>query len=319
VSRQGITGAAILGLLALLGLRVSAGMKPAGDLGPVDRGLLALTGPVQGGLNTVVDSTRSVFTGYLVLVGAAQENEQLSLDLAKARAAVAELGELRLENDRLRRLNELRARQPGKAVGATVIGRSTSARFRTVRIDQGTESGIASGDAVLSVDGAVGQVLRAGAGHADVLLLTDGLSAAGARIQDTRLRAVAAGDGGSTLQLGFVPRSDRSGVKEGDLVVTSGDDGVFPPGVPVGRISTIEMPETGLFLEVEVTPAAPLDRLEEILVIVDSGGGPFSLPGADFPGPPGPAPSDPLDFYAPDGPDLLPPDPPLEDGLGALP
>jgi hypothetical protein len=102
-------------------------------------------------------------------------------------------------------------------------------------------------------------------------------------------------------------------------VVTSGDDGVFPPGVPVGRISTIEMPETGLFLEVEVTPAAPLDRLEEILVIVDSGGGPFSLPGADFPGPPGPAPSDPLDFYAPDGPDLLPPDPPLEDGLGALP
>ena len=298
MSRQGFRGAAILGLLALLGLRVHAGMKPPEDLGAVDRGLLAMTGPVQGGLSSVIDAGRSVFTGYFALVGAAEENERLARELAAARAAVAELGELRLENDRLRRLNALRDRQSGEAVGATVIGRSTSARFRTVRIDQGTESGIEPGDAVLSVDGAVGQILRAGAGHADVLLLTDGLSAAGARIQDTRLRAVAAGDGGGTLQLGFVPRTDRGDVKEGDLVVTSGDDGVFPPGVPLGRIAAIDMPETGLFLEVEVAPAASLDRLEELLVVLDPGGGPFPLP----------------------APPRVPPPPPGEDdGLGLLP
>jgi len=300
VSRQGFRGAAILGLLALLGLRVHAGMKPPEDLGGVDRALLAVTGPVQGGLDSIIDGTRGVFTGYFALVGVAEENERLSTELSSAHAAIAELGELRLENDRLRRLNELRERQAGRTVGATVIGRSTSARFRTVRIDQGTESGVSAGDAVLSVDGAVGQILRAGAGHADVLLLTDGLSAAGARVQDSRLRAVAAGDGGATLQLGFVRRTDRSDVKEGDLVVTSGDDGVFPSGVPLGRIAAIDMPETGLFLEVELTPAAPLDRLEELLVVLDAGGGPFALP----------EPSQ----------DVMPPEPSVEDdGLGALP
>jgi len=315
VSRQGLRGAAILGLLALLGLRVHAGMKPPSDLGAVDRGLLALTGPIQSALDSVMDGSRSIFSGYFALVGVAEENEELRLELASARSAVAELGELRLENDRLRRLNELRDRRGGKAIGASVIGRSTSARFRTVRIDQGTSRGVEAGDAVLSVDGAVGQVLRAGVGHADVLLLTDGLSTAGARLQDSRLRGVAAGDGGATLQLGFVRRNDRSEVQEGNLVVTSGDDGVFPAGIPLGVVSTIEMPETGLFLEVELTPAASLERLEEVLVVLDPGDGPFTLPVAPAAAP------DSSHVSAPDaGPDsLLPPEAPLEDGLGALP
>jgi rod shape-determining protein MreC len=279
-------------------------MKPPEDLGVVDGALLAVTGPIQSGITAVISSARSVGTQYFALVGAAEENEQLRHDLAEARAAVAELGELRLANDRLRRLNELRARQAGRVVGATVIGRSTSARFRTVRINRGSNSGVATGNAVLSVDGAVGRILRAGARHADVLLLTDGLSAAGVRLQESRLRGVAAGDGGATLQLGFVPRTERAEVHQGDLVVTSGDDGVFPAGVPLGRIATVEIPETGLFLDIELTPAASLERLEELLVVLDAGVGPFSLtaPEVDLPS---------------DAP--LPPDPPLDDGVGALP
>lgn len=278
MSRPGLRAAAVLVMLALLGWHVHARSKPTGELNVADRGLLAVTGPIQATLASALGGVGGVWDHYIAVVGAAEENERLRDDLAAARAATAELIELRAENDRLRAVVALAHRVPGESVAASVIGRGTSTRFRTIRIDRGTDAGLDRGMPVVGPDGAVGRVLRASGGYADVLLLHDGLSAAGAVVQSSRMRGVLVGDGSETLSLGFVRRSDAGGVQVGDLLVTSGEDDVFPEGVALGTVIEATAPETGLFLTIRVEPAVDLDRLDEVLVVLDRGVGPFPAP-----------------------------------------
>jgi rod shape-determining protein MreC len=199
-----------------------------------------------------------------------------------ARSGLAELDELRYENERLRQLHGLRARAPGRTVAASVIGRGVSSRFHTLRIDRGARAGLQEGQGVIASGGAVGQVLRVSEQFADVLLLTDGLSTVGAVLQDSRLRGVAAGQGGEFLELGFIRRRELHEVSQGQLVVSSGEDGLFPEGVPLARVTQVRAPETGLFLEVTLESVADLDRVEVVLVIVEGGTGPFQFPQAEY-------------------------------------
>jgi|GEM_PF-615523 len=267
--------ATVLVMLALLGWHVHARRKPDAALSAPDRLLLQATGPLQRGLHGVTQAVGRLGSGYVALVGVADENEQLKSDLAAARTAAAELRELRGQNDRLRNLLDLRTRQPSESVAATVVGRGTSRRFRTLRIDRGSDDGVIKGMAVVALDGAVGQVLRTSGDYADVLLLRDGLAAAGAMVQESRLRGVVHG-GEDTLRMGYVRWSDSGGIKPGDPVVSSGEDGVFPPGVPLGTVASAEPPQTGLFLDIVLEPAVDVERLDEVLVLVDAGRGPYS-------------------------------------------
>ena len=280
MSRPGLKAAAVLALLALLGWHVHARSKPDTELNFADRILLSATGPVQRVLSGAVGHFGDVGSHYVWLVGVSKENEELRAELQLARAATTELNELQRENDRLRELVDLRPRTPGTTVAAAVVGRGTSSRFRTLRIDRGTDDGVDTGMAVVAPAGAVGRVLRASGSYADVLLLTDGLSAAGAVFQQSRLRGVVLGDGSGELQVGFVRRSDSISVVAGDTVVTSGEDDVFPAGVALGVVQRAEAPETGLFLDIDLEPAVELDRLEEVLVVLDRGVGPFAPPGS---------------------------------------
>ena len=277
MSRPALRAAVLLALLAVLGWHVHARLKPEADLNAADHLLLTVTGPVQGALTSAGDSVGGFFSGYFALVGVAKENEALRSELAIAQAAVAELAELRAQNDRLRALAELKERAPGRTIGAAVIGRGTSARFRTLRVDRGTADGLEPGMAVLADAGAVGRILRASAHYADVLLITDGLSAVGSIVQRSRLRAVAAGDGADLLELGYVRRADLAGVAEGDLIVTSGEDDVFPEGVPLATVVAAQAPETGLFVDVDLEPVVALDSVEEVAIVLDPGAGPYPL------------------------------------------
>jgi len=277
MSRPALRAAVLLALLAVLGWHVHARLKPEADLNAADHLLLTVTGPVQGALTSAGDSVGGFFSGYFALVGVAKENEALRSELAIAQAAVAELDELRAQNDRLRALAELKERAPGRTIGAAVIGRGTSARFRTLRVDRGTADGLEPGMAVLADAGAVGRILRASAHYADVLLITDGLSAVGSIVQRSRLRAVAAGDGADLLELGYVRRADLAGVAEGDLIVTSGEDDVFPEGVPLATVVAAQAPETGLFVDVDLEPVVALDSVEEVAIVLDPGAGPYPL------------------------------------------
>ena len=268
-------------VLALAGLvwHGHRSMEAPARLGVADRAVMAVSGPLQAALNGAGTSARDALDRYVRLGDVADENARLRGALARVELERVELDELRLENDRLRSLNGLREVAPGRSIGATVVGRGTHSRFKTLRIDRGEQDGLETGQAVVTVRGAVGQVLRVGRAYADVMLITDGLSAAGALVQDSRLRGVATGRAGGELALCFVQRSEHDDLSEGALVLTSGDDGIFPPGVPVGRVSSVQNPETGLFLDVALEPAVDLERISEVLVLTELGVGPFRFPG----------------------------------------
>ncbi|HCP46226.1 MAG TPA: rod shape-determining protein MreC [Deltaproteobacteria bacterium] len=282
LSRPGLSATGLLLLLVLLGWHVHARAKPEQKVNLADRALLAVTGPVQSRLADVARLIGGGADHYLYLVGVGRQNDELRDQLAVAQSELFELSELRSENQRLRQLNSLREWAPSQTVGASVIGHGTTSRFRTIRIDRGHRVGVEAGQPVVGIHGAVGRVLRASDHFADVLLLTDGLSAVGARLEQSRLRGVLLGGAGETLELGYVRRRDLGSIAPGERVVTSGEDQVFPEGVPLGRVLRAEMPETGLFLDLVVEPAVSVDRLEEVLVVLEPGEGPFSIDPAQW-------------------------------------
>ena len=255
-------------LLVLAGWNLYANSRDPADLNVLDRTVLFITSPVQKAVTWTFRGIGGVFSGYVDLVGVKKENEELGALLDGWEALEAKNEELERQNQRVRELAGLRERMAVPTTGAQVIGWSTSSRFRTVRIDRGRADGLTPGLAVVGPRGVVGQVLDTSAGYADVLLLSDASSGLGGRLQDSRIRGIVAGNGRWGARLDFVTRQEAGAVKEGDLVITSGDDGIFPSGLPVGRAAVVRTEATGQFLSVEIEPSEPLSSLEEVLVIL---------------------------------------------------
>jgi len=174
------------------------------------------------------------------------------------------LEETRQENVRLRDLLAFRDRLAGDVIAATVIGRDATGLARTLTIDRGERDGVKKGAAVLAPGGVVGQAFLVGAGAARVLLITDHNSGIDAIVQRTRARGIVEGTVSEGCGLKFVKRTED--LQTGDLVVTSGVDGIFPRGLPIGQIGAVDKRGQGLFQYATVRPFVDFDRLEEVLV-----------------------------------------------------
>jgi rod shape-determining protein MreC len=119
---------------------------------------------------------------------------------------------------------------------------------------------------VVTAGGVVGQVIRVTGGYADVMTVKDATSRTAVRVQRSRARATASGAGGDrNLLLENLLRTED--VQEGDLIVTAGTDGVFPPGLPVGKATAVDRRASGMFQSAEVVPAVDMTRVEEVLVL----------------------------------------------------
>lgn len=203
--------------------------------------------------------------------------------LNQAVETVRELAALRTENQQLRRRNDrLRAWQeaarrlaeqnaalramldyvpdpPMRFVSARVIGDPGSAFVRSMLINAGTRDGIAKGQAVVTGDGLAGRIVAAGGRSARVLMITDINSRVPVVVESSRERAILAGDNRDNMRLVFLPAN--AVVSPGDRILTSGHGGVFPPGLPVGRV--VSVGDGGI----RVRPFVPLDRLEFVRAI----------------------------------------------------
>lgn len=176
----------------------------------------------------------------------------------------ARLAEVEGENARLRDLIGLRERLAGEMVAARVIGRDATGVARTLAIDRGTAAGILEGAAVVAPAGVVGHVFAVGRTAARVLLVTDHNSGVDGLIQRTRATGIVKGRLDAGCGLEYVKRTED--LQVGDLVVTSGLDGVFPKGLPIGRVTVVDKRGQGLFQDAIVTPHVDFERLEEVLV-----------------------------------------------------
>lgn len=234
------------------------------DANVVDRVVIGLTAPVQRGLIGLIDGVKALVFGYIDLRQVRQENEELRTEVLQLRAAVHALGETRVENERLHTLLNYTEASPGPDIAARVIGVNPVAKLLSVRINRGESDGVLRGMSVVTPDGIVGQVVRTTGGWADVALVTDAQSRVGVRVQRSRARGTAAGAGHGPLQMENMLRTED--IQEGDDIITSGTDGVYPPGLVVGKVTHLEKTEHGMFLGGDIVPAVDTTRLEEVLV-----------------------------------------------------
>ena len=254
---------AVLLLMALLWYSIN--LRQQDETNFPERMVLILTGPVQAGLNQVIRGAADVWGHYLYLIDTEQENRTLLENNRKLSAILAESNEVRLENERLRRLLDFKEAQELATLPARVIAEDATSWFRTITIDKGSERGVVEGMPVVVAEGVVGRVIRSSPRFARVLLITDASSAVASLLQDNRARGISRGKG-ERLVFDFVLRQEE--VRVGDRVVTSGMGGVFPKGLIVGDVQSVDRQEFGLFQAIEVIPAVDFSHLEEVLVLL---------------------------------------------------
>jgi rod shape-determining protein MreC len=224
---------------------------------------VAAVTPLEKGINRIQSGTSDIWHNYIYLRGVRQQNRDLQEQIQQL-----QLEQVRLRQDaeqarRLQALLGFKEQYIDKTVAAQVIGASGSEQSRLVYLDKGTADGLAPDMAVISQQGAVGKVVQVFRHTAQVLLINDQNSGVGTILERSRLQGVLKGRATGELVLDKIMAEED--VQQGDRVLTSGGDQIFPKGLPVGTVGKVNRGKE--FLEVTVRPAASLNHLEEVLVI----------------------------------------------------
>lgn len=212
-----------------------------------------------------LDAVGSLWSGYVDLRAVGEENSRLRQQLADAQIRLQQERALAQRSEGLAALLDLRGRVALETTAAAVIAAAATPDFRTVTLDKGTSAGLRPDMAVLAPAGVVGRVIVPSARAAKVQLLIDRNAAAGALVERTRAQGVALGTGEDTLRLDYVLAT--SDVKVGDVVTTSGIDGIYPKGFVIGRVEYVERAGNA-FREIRIQPAVDFTSLEDVLVVL---------------------------------------------------
>jgi rod shape-determining protein MreC len=212
-----------------------------------------------------IGDIRGTWNHYFALQNTSRDNEQLRRENDALKLQVNQLQSKAVEADRLAALLNFRQAQRNvPMLAARVIGTSADTASQTVYLDRGERDGIRRNMGVITPDGVVGKVVESYRDTAQVLLLTDRESGVGAMLSDSRIQSPVGGTGEPLLAMKYIPTDET--VNVGEHVVTSGMDRIFPRDLPVGVVAEIK---TGRpFQQVRVRPAANLQRLEEVIVLL---------------------------------------------------
>jgi rod shape-determining protein MreC len=259
----------LAGILFITGnlilLAVTTRRPAASGLG---RTMIAFVAPFQELATRVVKTIQDAWWNYFFLVSVAKENQRLLKQLGESRQKIIQQHELELENQRLRELLGFKRSLPAPALAAEIIGKDPSAWFKTVIIDKGSADGLRRGLPAVSSLGVVGQIIEVFGHQSRLMLIIDRNSGADALVQRTRARGVVKGASREECYLDYVLHTDD--VRVGDLVVSSGFDGVYPKGLLIGTVTAVDFKGGDFFKDVQITPAVDFDKLEEVLVILGS-------------------------------------------------
>jgi rod shape-determining protein MreC len=222
---------------------------------------------VQSGTWSVVHGGRSLWDNYFALRGARDENASLHKQVADLEIRLQEQRALALRATRLQELLDLKANTSLPTIAADVIAGNPNPGMRTVTIGRGTADGVQADMAVIAPGGVVGRVIGTPAAHAArVQLLIDRYAAAGAVTERTRAGGMVVGvEKDPLLTMDLV--SNLADVKQGDTVVASGVDGIYPKGFRIGLVETSER-GVQLYRTITVRPAVDFSSIEEVLVVL---------------------------------------------------
>jgi rod shape-determining protein MreC len=250
-------------LLSLYILTAAArGQLKNDPIGPM---LLWIMRPLQIAAQATMNWIQDVQDSYSMLTGYKSENEKLRKRIQDLEVERNRLLEADATNRRLQQLLDFRSRLPSGSVTASIIADSASSWFKSCLLDKGSADGVRKGMAVVTPLGVVGQVVAVTGRTAKVLLLTDPNSGVDVLVQRTRARGIVSGSLDNGTSLKYVKRSED--IQEGDRLVTSGLDGIFPKGIVVGIVIKVRKQTLGLFQYIEVMPAVNLTRTEEVFIV----------------------------------------------------
>lgn len=208
---------------------------------------------------------RGVWDHYFALQGTTRQNEALRQENDALKLKISQLEGKASEADRLSvLLNFKQNHDKVPMLMALVIGASAGTATRTVEIDRGERDGIKRNMGVITPDGAVGKIIEVYRDNAQVLLLTDKDGGAGAMLLESRSQGAVNGSGEPLLLLNYVANEQK--VNVGDKVITSGMDKIFPRDIPLGTV--VEVKPGTTFHQIRLQPAANLERLEEVIVLL---------------------------------------------------
>jgi rod shape-determining protein MreC len=264
---QGVSARARLAFFSFLAITLIIVDSRIRVLETIRLGLGIALYPVQQAL--LVPSRAAFAVGdYVTSVGAlTRENEQLKRERAESARMLLQVGQLAAENRQLRSLLGAHERVGAQTVLGQVLYEPRDRFSRKLVIDRGSTESVSAGAPVIDAAGVVGQVTRVFPRSAEVTLLTDKDQSIPVQILRNGLRGVAfGGSEPGTLDLRFMP--GNADVVNDDLAVTSGLDGVYPPGLPVGRVARVERSVKDQFARIVMTPAAGVENNTHLLVLI---------------------------------------------------
>lgn len=221
-------------------------------------------------LRIVVDSPVSLWRWLQETTAARNdlllENSRLNAERLLTQARLQRFAALESENARLRSMLDATSRVRDQVQVAEIMSVSSNPFRHTLVIDKGTQDGVYDGQAMIDANGVVGQIIEAGLLSAQGVLISDPDHALPVEINRNGLRTIAVGTGEfDRLDLPFLP--NNADIREGDLLVTSGLGGSFPPGYPVGIVAEVTRIPQGPFARISARPAAALNQVREIMLI----------------------------------------------------
>lgn len=194
-----------------------------------------------------------------------EENAKLKRDQLESASALLRLRQLESENAHLRQLLDMRERQHVDGIVARIVYAARDPFSRRIVVDKGQQHRIEAGQPVIDEAGVVGQVTRIFPFVSEIALITDKEQSVPVQIVRNGLRSVVFGLGSGQLELRFMPAN--ADVQKGDVLVTSGLDGIFPVGLPVARISHIERDTSYSFARIFCEPLAGVENYNEVMVL----------------------------------------------------
>jgi|SRR5215813_1708874 len=235
------------------------------------RGIVqSVTFPVQRTASGIAGWFGEVFGGFGELRRASYENEVLREQVKQMQAELREKRERAAEADRLEKLVKLSESSSYKTVVAQVIARDPSMWFDNVSINKGRSDGVEVNSPVVTAGGIVGRVVSVGPWSAQVMLITNEKSGAGAVVgqlgQSNALGSIKGLGENGLLEMRYVSGLEK--VQTGDMVTTTGQDAIYPTGYNVGQVVEVRPGSATQAQVIHIRPSAGLDRLKEVAVLL---------------------------------------------------
>lgn len=265
--KQGLSARLRLLIAVVAAIAMLAADLRLGMLKPLRQGLSMVLYPVEQALMLPRDAFRWMADYGAALVDVVDRKAQLEKKQVETSEKLLQIEQLKLENDGLRTLLELRKGARHPTLVAEISHETRDAFSNRIVIDRGSQHGVQPGHPVINAYGVVGQVVRVSPITSEVSLVTDPSLTIPVNLPRSGLRSVASGTGdGQQVQLNYL--NINAEVEVGDILVTSGLDGLYPSGLPVAKINRVERAGSGQFPHISSTPVAPIGGLRQVLVIM---------------------------------------------------